>query len=171
MRLHGRGVAVSHPIMCTLVLGLGNSILTDDGVGIHVIREVAARSHPDGITFAEASVGGLRLLETIEGYHRLILADAIRTPSGIPGEIHRLLVTDVRASMHAGSTHDLSFRGALAFGRRLGMALPDDKHIVIVAIEAEDVLTFGEVPTPAVAASIPQAVKAVLCELEMEGAR
>lgn len=160
--------------MKTLVLGLGNPILTDDGVGIHVVRAVqscltsyALRmtphvSHPD---FGEASVGGLRLLEFLSGYERVIIVDAIQTPGGKPGEIHRLHPGDLRASLHAGSTHDLSLTAALALGREMGMALPADEDIVIIAVEAEDVLTFGETCTSAVAAAIPRAVEAVLAEL------
>jgi hydrogenase maturation protease len=149
----------------TLVLGLGNTILTDDGVGIHVVRSLAA-SHPrDGVTYAEASVGGLRLLDSIAGYERVILVDAIRTAEGRPGDIYRLHPSALRASLHSGSTHDLSLPGALALGRRLQMTLPDDEDLIIVAIEVEDVLTFGEQCTPAVAAAIPRAAEAVLEEL------
>jgi len=121
----------------------------------------------DDVTFAEASVGGLRLLDTITGYERVIMVDAIQTHGGKPGDIHRLYPNDLRASLHSGSTHDLSLPGALALGRGVGMALPDDEAITIIAIEAEDVLTFGETVTPEVAAVIPRAVEAVLAELEV----
>lgn len=154
--------------MSTLVLGLGNPILTDDGVGIHVVRQVAAHFQPaagDSVTFAEASVGGLRLLEVITGCDRLILVDAIQTPGGAPGQIHRLSVDDLRASRHAGSTHDLTFSGALAWGRRMGMPLPADEAITILAIDVTEVLTFGETLTPGVAAAVPRAIQSVLREL------
>ena len=152
--------------MKTLVLGLGNPILTDDGVGIYVVREVAARYQQDGVTFAEASVGGLRLLEHLEGYERVIMVDAIQTRDGKPGDIYRLHPNELRASLHSGSTHDLSFPGALALGRGMGMVLPSDDDIVIFAIQVEDILTFGESCTSAVAAAIPSAAETVLSELE-----
>ena len=151
--------------MKTLVLGLGNTILTDDGVGIHVVRRVAACHPRDDVTYAEASVGGLRLLDSIAGYEKVILVDAIRTPEGRPGDVYRLHASDLRASLHSGSTHDLVLRDALALGRCLQMTLPDDEDLVIVAIEVEDVITFGEQCTPAVAAAIPRAAEAVLAEL------
>ncbi len=152
--------------MKTLVLGLGNPILTDDGVGIHVVRAMAAQCQRDDVTFAEASVGGLRLLDVIAGYERVVLVDAIQTRDGRAGDIHRLHPNDLRASLHSGSTHDLSLTGALALGRGLGLTLPGDEAITILAIEVEDVLTFGEACTPAVAAAIPRAVEVVLAELE-----
>ncbi|HEY68284.1 MAG TPA: hydrogenase maturation protease [Thermoflexia bacterium] len=151
----------------TLVVGLGNPILTDDGVGIHVVRALAVRCRRDDVTFAEASLGGLRLLDLIAGYERVVLVDAIQTRDGKPGDVHRLHPNDLRASLHSGSTHDLSLPGALALGRGMGMKLPDDEAITIIAIEVEDVLTFGEDCTPAVAAAIPRAVEAVLAELGM----
>jgi hydrogenase maturation protease len=150
----------------TLVLGLGNPILTDDGVGIHVARAAAARCTRDDVAFTEASVGGLRLLEIIADYDRLIMVDAIQTRGGKPGDVYRLGVDDLRTSLHVGSTHDLSLHGALNFGRNLGMALPDNQAIAIIAVEVADVLTFGEKCTPAVAAAIPLAVDRVLDELE-----
>ena len=67
--------------------------------------------------------------------------------------------------MHAGSTHDLTLPGALAFGRGLGMTLPTDDNLAIVAIEVEDVLTFCEECTPTVSETIPRAVEAVRAEL------
>lgn len=152
--------------MKTLVLGLGNTMLTDDGVGICVVRAAAGRVQRGDLTFAEASMGGLRLLDVLIGYDRLILVDAIQTPGGTPGALSRLSPNDLRASLHSGCTHDVSLSGALTLGRCLGVALPTDEAIVILAIEAQDVLTFGESCTPAVAAAIPRAVEAVLAALQ-----
>ena len=149
----------------TLILGLGNPILTDDGVGIHVVRALAAGNLPPGVTCAEASVGGLRLLSVIAGYERVILVDAIQTPQGQPGDIYRLHLHDLKAPRHVGSTHDLSLTGALSLGRSLGMTLPGDPAITIIAVQVEDVLTLGEECTSAVTAAIPRAVEAVLAEL------
>jgi hydrogenase maturation protease len=153
--------------MKTLVLGLGNPILTDDGVGIHVVRAAASRCSPfKDVVFAEASVGGLRLLDLLAGYQRVIFVDAIQTRGGQPGDIYRLGPGDLQGSLHSGSTHDLSLRGALDLGRRLDMVLPDDRDLIILAVEVEDVLTFGEACTSAVTRAIPQAVEIVLADLE-----
>jgi hydrogenase maturation protease len=153
--------------MKILVLGLGNPILTDDGVGIHIVRAAASRCFPvNSVVFAEASVGGLRLLDLLAGYDRVILVDAIQTPGGRSGDVYRLGPDDLQASLHSGSTHDLSMSSALALGRGIGMALPKDEDIVIVAVEVEDVLVFGEACRPVVAAAIPRAVELVLVELK-----
>ena len=149
----------------TLVLGLGNPILTDDGVGIHVVRKVEQTGLPAGTSCAQASVGGLRLLDALTGYDRVILVDALQTRGGRPGDVYRLQLHDAQGSLHSGSTHDLSLTGALDVGRHLGMDLPGDDAVTIVAIEVSDVLTFGETCTQAVTEAIPVAVRAVLDEL------
>ena len=151
--------------MKTLVLGMGNTILCDDGVGIYAVREVAQRFEREDVDFGEASVGGLRILDVIGGYERVIMVDAIQTPDGEPGEIHVLSPQDLRLSLHAGSSHDLSLPGALALGRGMGLTVPADEDFVIVAIEVEDVLTFSEACTPAVEKAIPGVVDRVLDEL------
>jgi hydrogenase maturation protease len=148
--------------MKTLVLGLGNPILTDDGVGIQVVKEAAIRCQACDVTFAQASLGGLRLLDALTGYDRVILVDAILTVDGKPGDIYRLGPGDVQASLHSDSTHDMSLPCALALGRKLGIKLPEDDAFTIIAVEAQDVLNFGETPTLAVAAALPAAVEMVL---------
>jgi hydrogenase maturation protease len=156
----------------TLVLGLGNPILTDDGVGIQIVRRVASRvahsesaiSNPE-LSLAEASVGGLRLLDALAGYERVIMVDAIQTADGKPGDVYRLHPTDLLASRHSGSSHDLTLPAALILGRSVGMDLPHDENIDILAVEVEDVLTFNEDCTPAVAAAIPQVVQMIVDEI------
>jgi len=127
--------------------------------------KMASRYLPEDVTCSEASVGGLRLLEIMAGYERVILVDAIQTPEAKPGDIHYLHPNDLLTSLHADSSHDLALPGALTLGRNLGMVLPDDKAIVIIAIEVCDVLTFGEACMPEVAVAIPRAAAAVLAEL------
>jgi hydrogenase maturation protease len=148
----------------TLVLGLGNPILTDDGVGIHVVRALATRlNHWPDAEVAEASLGGLRLLEAVTGYERVILIDAIQTREGKAGEVYQLAPADFQRCLHVSSSHDLDFGTALKLGEQMGFSMPQE--IVIFAVEVEDVLTFGEQCTPQVQAAIPSVVEAVLAEI------
>jgi len=152
----------------TIVVGLGNPILTDDGVGVMVayaVEEALRNQTSDNeITVTEASVGGLRLMELLEGYERAIIIDTIQTHNGQPvGTIYRLSLDDLRAispTQHSASAHDTSLVNALEVGFQLGMQLP--KEISILAIEVENIQDFNEEPTPAVAAVIPQATAMVL---------
>jgi hydrogenase maturation protease len=157
--------------MKTLVIGLGNPILTDDGVGVKVAYELEALladSWPD-VTVTEASAGGLRLMELMLGYDRAIIVDAFTNGSNTPGKMHRMTLDDLRAispTQHSASAHDTTLVTALDAGREMGMHLPDE--VVIYAIEVENVIDFSEEPTTAVAAAIPGAVTAVLHELGEE---
>jgi hydrogenase maturation protease len=154
--------------MKTLVLGLGNPILTDDGVGVLVAEQVRARLPEDTpIDIAEVSVGGLTLMETMIGYDRVILVDALQFLNECsPGKIHRMTLEDLQAispTQHSASPHDASLVTALEIGRRMGLKLPSE--ITIFAIEVENVMDFSDLPTPAVAAVIPQVTEAVLQEI------
>ena len=164
--------------MKTIVIGLGNPILTDDGVGVKVayeIERILAEQHSafriphSEITITEASAGGLRLMELMLGYDRAIIVDAFTNGSNTPGKMHRMTLEDLRAvspTQHSASAHDTTLVTALDAGKALGMHLPDE--VVIYAIEVENVIDFSDEPTTAVAAAIPGAVTAVLQELGVE---
>ena len=157
--------------MKTLIIGLGNPILTDDGVGVKVayaLEDILADSRPD-VVVTEASAGGLRLMELMLGYDRAIIVDAFTNGSNTPGKMHRMTLDDLRdisPTQHSASAHDTTLVTALDAGKALGMHLPDE--VVIYAIEVENVIDFSEEPTTAVAAAIPGAVTAVLHELGVE---
>jgi hydrogenase maturation protease len=158
------GVSLCPRVLKTLVLGLGNPILRDDGVGIAVARAVRDRLTNNDVVVEEASVGGLRLLDWLAGFDRAVLIDAIQTADGKPGTVYHLDGSQFTACRHASSSHDADMATALEIGRRLGLPLPTE--IEVIAVEATDVTTFGEDLTPAVASAIPNAVEAVLDSLQ-----
>jgi hydrogenase maturation protease len=154
--------------MRTLILGLGNPILTDDGVGVRVAEAVKDCLPPDApIDITEVSVGGLTLMETMIGYERVILIDAIQQAGSRPGAFRRMTLDDLRAispTQHSASPHDASLITALQMGERMGLALP--REITIFAVQVENVTDFSDQPTPAVAAAIPRVTAAVLAEIK-----
>jgi len=147
--------------MKTLVLGLGNPIVTDDSVGLKVAAELRARlaDRPD-IEIGEDYWGGLRLMERMIGFDRVVVIDALRA-GGPPGTI-RVLSPDDVPTQRSASAHDVNLPTALEFGRRAGAALPENRSIRLVGIEADDILTFGEDCTPAVRAAVSRAADTVL---------
>jgi hydrogenase maturation protease len=155
--------------MKTLVLGLGNPILTDDGVGVRVAEAVRAALSPDSpIEVSEASVGGLELMERLLGFERVILIDALHGSHYCqPGAIHKMTLDDLRAispTQHSASAHDTSLVMALDLAGRMDFALPQE--LTIYAIEVENITDFSEEPTPAVAQAIPKVTEMVLAELK-----
>ena len=149
----------------TIVLGMGNPILSDDSVGIRVVRELEGKLDPAEYTIVEASLGGLRMMETIAGYDRAIIIDAIQTKDGVPGAIYKLTEADFNRTRYATNPHDVNFATAIEFGNKAGLEMP--KEYSIFAIEVEEILTFCEECTPAVEAAIPVAVDMVLKELKI----
>lgn len=150
--------------MKTLVLGLGNPILTDDGVGPQVAKALEGRLDQQEITVMEGSLGGLNLLDMLVGYDRAIIIDAIETVGGKAGQIYRLDLEAFDATRHAASVHDINFATALELGKRLGLALP--QQIDIFAIEVVDTSRFSEECTPKVAEAIPLCVETIVQEME-----
>ena len=151
----------------TLILGLGNPILTDDGVGVRVAQAVRAALPPDAsVDVSEASVGGLGLMERLLGYDKVILIDALCTGQQTPGVCRRLTLNDLRSispTQHSASAHDTNLVTALELGRQMGLSLPGE--IIIYAIEVENITDFGETLTPAVKQAIPKVTTAVLADL------
>jgi hydrogenase maturation protease len=149
----------------TLVIGLGNPILGDDGVGWRVAEQVAMKTNgrPD-VEVDCASLGGLSLMERLTDSERVILVDSIFTGEKPVGSISQLTLGDLPdlTSGHSASAHDTSLRNALNVGRSMDILLPEDRNVFIVAIEAENVYDFSQELSPAVAAAVPLAVKAVM---------
>lgn len=150
--------------MKTLVLGLGNPILGDDGVGWRVVERLASRALPPNVEVDCCSLGGLSLMERMSGYERVILVDAIYTGEQEAGKICCFTLAELpdRSAGHTTSAHDTSLRNALNVGRSMGIALPDDEKITVIAIEAERVYDFSEELSPAVASAVPEALKILL---------
>lgn len=149
--------------MKTLVLGLGNPILGDDGVGIRVLEQLRARFDNVDLTFKESCASGLDLLQEITGYDRLIIIDAIQTKTGRVGHIYRLTMDDFTDSRLSGSPHNIDLAAAVELGKKLGECIP--QQIDIFAIEVADVTDLSERCTPEVEKTIPLAVNMVANEL------
>ena len=145
-----------------LVLGVGNPILSDDGVGIHVARELLKLQLP-GVEVEELAASGLELLDVVRGYDKVIIVDAIQTTEGEPGQLHVLDEKDFEKSIHGSSPHGINIATALALGRKL---VPDEmpKEVVFFAVEAEDLVNVGERLTAKVANALPGIVERVVKE-------
>ena len=151
--------------MKTLVIGLGNPILGDDGVGWRVVEEIARKTASrDDVEVDTVSLGGLSLMERITGYERVILVDSIFSGKKPIGTVSQFKLTDLPdlSSGHTTAIHDTSLRNALSVGRSMDILLPRDEDVMIIAVEAENVYDFSDILSPPVEAAVPQAVDAVL---------
>jgi len=165
--------------MQTIIVGLGNPILGDDGVGWRVAEEVSAQSgimlgdaplphpsapRPDPVTIERFSLAGLSLMERLIGFDRVIIIDSLNTGQRKQGEVIAFTLADMDdlTHGHSASAHDVSLKNALKMGRSMGEALPDDLHVHIIAIEAQHIYDFKEDLTPQIAAAVPVATQKVL---------
>lgn len=152
--------------MKTLVLGIGNTILSDDGVGPRVaqlVRWALGNAGYPAVTVMETAVSGLSLLDLLVGYERAIVIDAVQREGGEVGHVYRLTRKDFGVVSQTPPPHRMDLFTAIGLGE--SMALPMPREVVIYAIEVADLTTFDERCTPAVEAAIPLAASKVLEEL------
>ena len=90
--------------MKTLVLGLGNPILSDDGIGCHVAKFLKDRLKEPGVDVMEASLAGLDFLDLLTAYDRAIIIDAIQTGEGTAGQIYRMEPEALADTRHTGTS-------------------------------------------------------------------
>jgi hydrogenase maturation protease len=158
-------------LMKMIVVGLGNPILGDDGVGWKVAEEVKKQliSSPTSPLLGEAnlldvdflSLGGISLMEHLIGYERAILIDAV-TSDQTTGSV---IVSNLNempdySAFHVASAHDTSLQNALKLGKSMGVSLP--KEVIVVGIATDHIYDFSETLSPPVARAISKATKIVI---------
>ena len=132
--------------MKTLILGMGNPILSDDGVGLHIARALEGR-------FAETDVRtsaliGLNLLDIVAGYDQVFVIDAIQEDGRHPpGTVVKLEAGE--GALHLFSSHGMHFFEILQLGKDVGIAVPEVAGVYGVAIGAD--CPFGEELSPLLA--------------------
>ncbi len=146
--------------MNTLILGIGNPILTDDGVGIKIAQRL--KEERPGLEVVETGEAGLTLLDLVVGYDRLIIIDSIKTGQGKPGQVYKLELEDLKPAMDFSSSHGIDIATAFKLGQRLGYRMP--KSVSIYAVEMKDNTTFGERCTEEVEERIPFIVQQIIDE-------
>lgn len=148
----------------TLVLGLGNPILGDDGVGWVVAQEVSAAISEQNkrVEVDCASLGGLSLMERILGYERVILVDSIESRAHEVGYVSAFPLEQLADPTygHTGSAHDTSLLTAVRAAEAMGQATPT--RIEIVAIEAKQSYDFSESLSAPVQQAVAVATRKVL---------
>ncbi len=142
-----------------LVLGLGNDILTDDAVGLHVVREI--RQHLAGcanVEVRETMEMGLALLDFVVGYRGLVLVDSIQTGQAPSGHLHEFDETSLHV-LPGPTPHFLGVGETLALGRKLGLAMPE--RVKVFAVEVADPFTVSEQMTEELREAFPLLVARV----------
>jgi hydrogenase maturation protease len=148
--------------MKTIIIGLGNPILGDDGVGWKVAEQVRKQLSPGLPVDVEfLSLGGISLMEHLIGYERAILIDAIASTHE-PGSVITSNLTEMPdySAFHTTSAHDTSLQNALKLGKAMGADLPE--QVSVVGISANRVYDFSEELSLPVAQAISKATQIVI---------
>jgi hydrogenase maturation protease len=142
----------------TLVVGVGNLLRCDDGVGIHVVdrlNEVASY-----IDTLDVALGSIEILEAMKGRDRVFIVDAIQA-GGEPGTIYRVNLSGGEEPPRITHSHGVDLLTTLRLGDSLFPGqMP--REMILLAVEAEDVTTLSESCTSKVQAAIEKVVEIIL---------
>lgn len=139
----------------TVVLGLGNPVLSDDGVGLAVVaelRKLLMTAPIPGVDVLASTRAGFELIDLLRDYRRAILVDCLAIPDPRPGRVRQLSLDDVAGSSRLVNAHELSVGVAFQLAERMGIPMPSE--VEILAVEAADTWTLSEGLTPAVEAAV-----------------
>jgi hydrogenase maturation protease len=147
-----------------VVIGVGNLLLKDEGLGVHAVQELRKRSLPCGVEVFDGGVSGVGLLEFFPGARKVVLIDAadMNLP---PGTVVRFTPGDLRSrgGTLKFSAHDVSLPEVLELARALGRCPPE---VVIIGGQPKEI-SWGTDLTPEVRASLPKVLEAVLGEMDL----
>lgn len=138
----------------TLILGVGNLLLKDEGVGIHVIRALEKTPIPPHVTLLDGGTGGLHLIGWLVGYERIILVDATldNQPPGTIRLLHPAYASDYPPLM---SAHEIGLKDMIQ-----AMMLTDDlPEIHLLVISVADLGKVEMELSPKVEAVLPEAIQ------------
>lgn len=135
--------------MKTLILGVGNTLLSDDGVGIRVVRKMKERI--GNVDIAEVNTAGISLLDHIRGYYKVVIIDSVVNKDIPPGTIQEFSVNEIEKS-YPFLSHGINLPLAIEFGKRCGEDIP--RNIKIYGIGTKDTTTFSETCTSEVEEAI-----------------
>ncbi|MDD5674221.1 MAG: hydrogenase maturation protease [Chitinivibrionales bacterium] len=145
--------------MKTLLLALGNPILSDDGVAWIIADRLLERLPTAEYTVMKESGATFDLVPKFAGYDRLVVIDAILLGQKPVGSLYQLTLSHFESTIRATSAHDINFASAFALGRKLGYKIPTD--IRIFGIEVKELRRFSESLSPQVQERLDVLVKEI----------
>ena len=144
----------------TVIIGIGNLILKDEGLGVHVVRELEDRELPPGVELIDGGTATMELLPVIHEAERIIVIDAMKA-GGEPGTIYRVSPEDlVCETQRPLSLHQVGLLEVLGMAKQLG----DHVEVAIIGVEPKEI-SYGMELSPEVEATVPKVINAVFEEL------
>lgn len=147
-----------------VILGVGNLLLSDEGVGVHVANKLMEMDLPEGVEVYEGGTDGFRLMSVVTGADRLIVVDAVKG-GGEPGSIYRFDVNDAPSmpDSYKTSVHQIGILEVIHFSEFVGKGKTPET--TILGIEPKSLEMAMEL-TPEIAAKVPRVIELVLEEAQ-----
>ena len=150
----------------TLVIGIGNNLLTDDGAGIHVIDRLNETELPGHVELVDGGTLGFALLEKVESARRLIVVDAAQLDAE-PGTVQAFIDEEMDvylSTCRRSSVHEVNLMDVISAAKFRGL-MPE--RYALVGIQPASV-DWGSHPTEVVARGVTEATRIILDMLEEE---
>ena len=138
-----------------LILGLGNPILSDDGVGLLLTEKLEGKF--PGVDTASLTLAGMELLDILAGYDHVFLIDAATGTGGEPGELKE--ISNGKGALHLFTSHGANFFDLLKVGRDMGLKMPEPT--AVFGIEIGNATDFGTALSPALQSALPSLEEAI----------
>jgi hydrogenase maturation protease len=159
---------MTQPAENILVLGVGNPLMRDDGLGPQVIETLlSGYDFPDNVELLDAGTMSFTILNLLIDKDHLIVVDAVRATGHPPGSVMRLSPEQIALSQVHHTMHDVAVTDVLQAMQLIGSA----PSTIAVAVQVNNVDEMVPELSPEVEASVPIAAALVLDELEHLGAR
>ena len=129
-----------------IVVGLGNKVLGDDGIGAYLITDLQRELNLDSLSFQISVNGGMEIIDLLNNYQKAFILDGIRTAEGNPGDIYIMDSDDYMETLHISNVHDVDFKTALKLAEKINLRMPE--KITIIAVEVMEDKVFNEFLTP-----------------------
>lgn len=147
-----------------LILGVGNILLGDEGVGVRVVEAMGGRELPDNVELFDGGTASIDLLGILANRDKVIIIDAVKGGNQ-PGTLYRFTPDDITIQrQHLTSLHQLGLLETLTIFRCLGHTPPE---VLIYGIEPKEI-GWGLELSPEVASVVPRVIELVLSELSGE---
>lgn len=144
-----------------LVLGIGNILLRDEGVGVRVIERLQKMRLPDNVELVDGGTAGADLMDVLAERKKVIVIDAVQADCE-PGTVLRFSADVLTSNDRPGvSLHEMGLSEALNMTKKLGCA---PENVVVFGIKPADI-SCGLELTEQISASIPRVVELVLEEI------
>lgn len=145
-----------------IIIGIGNLLLMDEGIGIHVINELEKHKLPKNVDICDGGTGGFKLIDLMHEAKRVIFIDAVETGKA-PGTITTFKSKDVRSiyPKKKYSLHDTNLLEVI----KMAELLEVPPKIEIVGIQPKTI-NYGITPSKELRDAMPNIINTILCRIE-----